>query len=55
MKTLIYRMRIAATAAMIGCVFAGALFGWMDLSFDPRIGGASAGAIWAIIKFNLIA
>jgi hypothetical protein len=54
-KVVIHRVRIAATAAMVGCTLAGVAFGWMDLPFDPRIGGATAGAIWAAVKFHLIA
>ena len=39
--------------ALVGCVVAGALLGWADLPFDPRVGGATLGAVFGAIKFHL--
>jgi hypothetical protein len=54
-KVIIHRLRIAGSAAMVGCVLAGIALGWMDLPIDPRAGGATIGAVWAIFKFHLLA
>jgi len=49
------KLRIVAGCALIGSVLAGVLFGTFDLSFDPRVVGASAGAIISAIKvFQLV-
>lgn len=52
-KIIIRKLRFVAGAALIGCVTTGALFGWLDLSFDPRIAGTTIGAIYGAIKFHL--
>lgn len=50
----IKRLRYVAGFAMAGCVIGGAFFGWADLSFDPRVVGASIGGAWAAVKFHLV-
>lgn len=46
----LHKMRWVAGCALIGSVLAGVLFGWADLSFDPRAIGAGAGAITGTLK-----
>ncbi len=54
-RSRIHKLRLVAGAALIGCVIAGAFFSWISLPFDPRVGGASAGAIIGAFKFHLFA
>lgn len=54
-KNTIHKLKLVAGAALIGCVIAGAFLSWINLPFDPRLGGASAGAIIGAFKFHLFA
>ncbi|SCB10168.1 hypothetical protein [Cupriavidus alkaliphilus] len=55
MKVTLPKLRLIAGCALIGSVVAGTFFGASDLSFDPRIVGASMGALISAIKiFHLI-
>lgn len=46
----IRELRLVAGFALIGSVVTGALFGWIDLPFDPRPIGAGLGALAGILK-----
>ena len=50
----LHQLRLIASAAMVGCVVAGSLLGWLDLPFDPRIGGVTLGAVWATLKLRVL-
>ena len=50
----LYQLRLITSAAMVGCVVAGSLLGWLDLPFDPRIGGVTLGAVWATLKLRVL-
>jgi hypothetical protein len=41
-------LRLTASFALLGAVLTGALVGWQDFSFDPRLIGAAVGAIAGI-------
>jgi hypothetical protein len=48
-------LRLIAGGALIGSVTAGALLGWIDMPFDPRLIGAGIGAAFSAIKaFHLL-
>lgn len=51
----IHKLRLIAGCALIGSVVTGVLFGWFDLSFDPRSIGAGAGALAGALKvFHIV-
>ena len=54
-RKTIHKLRMVAGAALAGCVLAGVLLGWADLSFDPRVGGTAIGAVIGAFKFHLFA
>lgn len=56
MKAAVFlrRLRLVAGFAMLGSVTAGVLFGWADTSVDPRVYGASLGAVAASLKLFVI-
>jgi hypothetical protein len=49
-KQNLHKLRTVLGFALVGSVLTGVFFGWMDLSFDPRIIGASAGALLSVVK-----
>ena len=52
---MFHKVRLIVGGALIGSVVAGVLFGWFDLSFDPRTIGASLGALASAAKvFHLV-
>ena len=44
MTMTVRSLRLTASFALLGAVVAGALIGWQDFSFDPRLIGAFLGA-----------
>lgn len=46
----LHKIRLVAGCALIGSVVTGVVFGWFDLSFDPRTIGASLGAVAGTLK-----
>ena len=44
MTMSIRSLRLTASFALLGALIAGALAGWQDFSFDPRLIGAFLGA-----------
>ncbi|WP_009523338.1 hypothetical protein [Imbroritus primus] len=50
MSKVLHKLRIIAGFALLGSVLTGLFFGGLDLSFDPRTLGASAGALLAVVK-----
>jgi hypothetical protein len=49
-KQNLHKLRTVVGFALVGSVLTGVFFGWMDLSFDPRIIGASVGALLSAVK-----
>jgi hypothetical protein len=50
MTMTVRSLRLVASFALFGAVLAGALVGWQDFSFDPRIIGALIGAAAGIAE-----
>jgi hypothetical protein len=48
MTMTVRSLRLTASFALLGALIAGALIGWQDFSFDPRLIGAFLGAIAGI-------
>jgi hypothetical protein len=44
MTMTVRSLRLIASFALLGALVAGALIGWQDFSFDPRLIGAFLGA-----------
>ena len=44
MTMTVRSLRLTASFALLGALIAGALVGWQDFSFDPRLIGAFLGA-----------
>jgi hypothetical protein len=44
MTMTVRSLRLTASFALLGALIAGALIGWQDFSFDPRLIGAFLGA-----------
>jgi hypothetical protein len=44
MTMTVRSLRLTASFALLGAVITGALIGWQDFSFDPRVIGAFLGA-----------
>jgi hypothetical protein len=49
------KIRIILGSALVGSVMTGVFFGWMDLSFNPRIIGASLAALVSVVKVYRLA
>jgi hypothetical protein len=48
MTITVRSLRLTASFALLGAIVAGAIIGWQDFSFDPRLIGAAMGAIAGI-------
>ena len=44
MTVTVRSLRLTVSFALLGALIAGALIGWQDFSFDPRLIGAFLGA-----------
>ena len=46
---IVRSLRLTSSFALLGALIAGALLGWHEFSFDPRIIGAAVGAVASVV------
>lgn len=49
-RTVFGKARTVVAFALLGSVLFGALFGWSELPFDPRVVGVLLGTVFGVVK-----